>query len=191
MFVQSYAYNNSSKSDFEKHLHELKTSNNLLLHFMSLIDIFRYMTKYKNNPLNIPLGDSITMKDLVMIANALSDMNRVRTLCALREGELCVCRIVDLLNLAPSTVSKHMQILKHAGLVENRKEERWIYYRIVNECNCIAINKALDWVFGIAKNDAIIRNDRKLLLSICAQSPESLCKKRQARKTIKQRTISR
>jgi DNA-binding transcriptional ArsR family regulator len=45
-------------------------------------------------------------------------------------GELCVCQIIELLGLVPSTVSKHMSILKQAGLVENRKEARWMYYRL-------------------------------------------------------------
>lgn len=130
------------------------------------------------------------MNDLVTVANALSDMNRVRALCALQERELCVCRIIDLLHLAPSTVSKHMQILKQAGLVESRKEERWIYYRIVNNCSSTIINGALDWLFSVAKNDTIIKNDSRSLLSICSQSPESLCKKRQKRQSTKQKAGS-
>jgi DNA-binding transcriptional ArsR family regulator len=131
------------------------------------------------------------MNDLVTIANALSDMNRVRALCALRGGEQCVCRIIDLLHLAPSTVSKHMQILKHAGLVESRKEERWIYYRIVNTSSSTTISGALEWLFTTSINNTIIENDRKSLLSICSQSAESLCKNRQKRQTTKQKAGSR
>jgi DNA-binding transcriptional ArsR family regulator len=127
------------------------------------------------------------MNDFVTIASALSDMSRVRALCALRSGELCVCRIIELLNLAPSTVSKHMQILKQAGLVESRKEERWIYYRIVTTSSNNVISGALDWLATTAKNNPIIENDRNVLLSICAQTPESLCKKRQKRQTVKQK----
>ncbi len=127
------------------------------------------------------------MNDLVTIASALSDMSRVRALCALQSGELCVCRIIELLNLAPSTVSKHMQILKQAGLVESRKEERWIYYRIASDCSNAIITGALNWLVTTAINDTLIENDRKLLLSICAQTPESLCKKRQIRQTSKQK----
>jgi len=125
------------------------------------------------------------MTELVAIASALSDMNRVRALCALQKGELCVCRIIELLHLAPSTVSKHMQILKQAGLVESRKSERWIYYRIVNNGDNSIINGALDWLNAAAKNNSHIVNDNKLLLSICSQTPESLCKKRQKRQSSK------
>ena len=52
---------------------------------------------------------------------------------ALGAGELCVCQIVELLGLAPSTVSKHMAILKQARLVDSRKEGRWMFYRLADE----------------------------------------------------------
>lgn len=130
------------------------------------------------------------MKNLVNIANALSDLNRVRALLALRNGELCVCRIIELLNLAPSTVSKHMQILKQAGLVESRKEERWIYYNIVTDCCDSTVEGALKWLDIAAKNDSVFEQDSKRLLSICAQTPESLCIKRKKRQTQKNKAGS-
>jgi ArsR family transcriptional regulator len=61
------------------------------------------------------------MREFVNITKALSDSNRVRTLLALRKGELCVCQITELFGLAPSTISKHLSILAQAGLVESRK----------------------------------------------------------------------
>ena len=70
------------------------------------------------------------LKQYLSITKALSDPNRVQMLCALRGGELCVCQLIDLLQLAPSTVSKHLSILNQAELVESRKEGRWVYYRL-------------------------------------------------------------
>ena len=64
------------------------------------------------------------------ITKALSDENRVRMLLALDGRELCVCQIIELLGLAPSTVSKHMSILANARLVEGRQEGRWRFYRL-------------------------------------------------------------
>src|SRR5260370_27612887 len=70
---------------------------------------------------------------------AVADERRVRTLLALRPGELCVCKITELFGLAPSTMSKHLSILHQAGLVEARKEGRWMYYRLpVNGATPIA-----------------------------------------------------
>lgn len=119
------------------------------------------------------------MKDFVAVTKALSDESRVRALYALRSGELCVCRIIALLGLAPSTVSKHMSVLKHAGLVQCRKEERWMYYRLPTAGDRSAmIRKALEWVFQSLAEDQGIKNDAAHLARILRQSPETLCRKR-------------
>ena len=62
------------------------------------------------------------MRELMNVTRALSDESRVRILGALRGGELCVCQIVMLLGLAPSTVSKHLLLLRMAGLIEPRRD---------------------------------------------------------------------
>ena len=67
------------------------------------------------------------MRELLAITKALADESRVRALVALTRGELCVCQIAELLQLAPSTVSKHLSILRQGGLVEFEKRGRWIY----------------------------------------------------------------
>jgi len=69
------------------------------------------------------------MQQFMEITRALADESRVRLLMALAPGETCVQHLVELLGLAPSTVSKHLSQLRHAGLVEQRKQGRWIYYR--------------------------------------------------------------
>jgi len=69
------------------------------------------------------------MREFMDVTKALADGNRVRALMSLKDRELCVCQIIELLGLAPSTVSKHMAILRQARLVDGRKEGRWIHYR--------------------------------------------------------------
>ena len=119
------------------------------------------------------------MDEIITIAKALSDSNRVRTLLALRKGELCVCRIIELLGLAPSTVSKHMTVLKHAGLVESRKEERWIYYRLPGSAERNEkILSALEWVFNSLSKDEKVIKDAIDMARILKQSPETLCRNR-------------
>ena len=61
------------------------------------------------------------MFEFLNITKALAEENRVRILMALEVEELCVCQITELLELAPSTVSKHMSVLRQARLVEGRK----------------------------------------------------------------------
>jgi ArsR family transcriptional regulator len=67
---------------------------------------------------------------LVAIARALGDPTRVRILAALRNGELCVCELVDALDISQSSLSSHLQICRQAGAVTTRKESRWIYYSL-------------------------------------------------------------
>jgi len=116
------------------------------------------------------------MKEFLAITKALSDEGRVRLLLALRGRELCVCQLIELLGLAPSTVSKHMAILKQAELVRIRKEGRWAYYRLADEDAAPRVCKALEWVFGSLRNSARAREDRKRLREILKVDKEELCK---------------
>jgi len=67
----------------------------------------------------------------VTLFHALSDATRLSILEMLRGGEQCVCDLQDGLEAAQSRLSFHLRVLKEAGLVEDRREGRWAYYRIV------------------------------------------------------------
>jgi ArsR family transcriptional regulator len=61
---------------------------------------------------------------------------------ALADGEMCVCELTDLVGADQSTVSKHLAVLRQAGIVEDRKEGVLTYYRVKVCClqqfwNCI------------------------------------------------------
>ena len=103
------------------------------------------------------------MREFMAITKALSDPSRVRTLLALRQGELCVCQITELFGFAPSTVSKHLSILQQAGLVRSRKSERWVYYRLADRSAPVAVREALDWVHkSLAQTDEAAADAKKL-----------------------------
>ena len=61
---------------------------------------------------------------------ALAHPARIRILAMLRGGELCVCQLIAVVRLAPSTISAHLAELKRAGLVEDRKEGKWVHVRL-------------------------------------------------------------
>jgi DNA-binding transcriptional ArsR family regulator len=70
--------------------------------------------------------------DLALVSSALkavAEPTRLRILKSLEVGELCACKIVELVGLSQPTVSRHLAILKAAGLVTERKEGRWTHYR--------------------------------------------------------------
>lgn len=70
------------------------------------------------------------MKALVAFGKAIADPTRARILNALRRSELCVCELVDALEISQSTLSTHLQTLRIAGVVETQKRGTWILYRI-------------------------------------------------------------
>lgn len=114
------------------------------------------------------------MKQYISIMKALSDTSRVRALCSLQEGEMCVCQLIELLQLAPSTVSKHLSILQQAGLVDSRKEGRWVYYKLPKRNEA---KRIMQETFRMLKNNEIIIKDNKRLNKIRSANPEALCKK--------------
>jgi ArsR family transcriptional regulator, arsenate/arsenite/antimonite-responsive transcriptional repressor len=70
------------------------------------------------------------MNEMLTLFKALSDETRVRILKLLEHGELCVCEIVAAFGTGQPRVSFHLAALKGAGLVKDRKEGKWMYYRI-------------------------------------------------------------
>lgn len=115
------------------------------------------------------------MREFIAITKALADESRVRILLALRSGELCVCQIIELLDLAPSTVSKHLTILKHARLVEVRKDGRWLYYRLAEADAPKAVRDAVHWAAESLARDKTILQDAKRLRAIVRIVPQELC----------------
>ncbi len=108
------------------------------------------------------------------VLRALADEARLRSLLALREGELCVCQFVQVLGLAPSTVSKHLSLLQRAGLVRMRKQGRWHYYRLPEEDAPPHVQSILRWVFERLKDEHIVVSDAARLGCIREQDVEEL-----------------
>jgi DNA-binding transcriptional ArsR family regulator len=116
------------------------------------------------------------MREFVDVAKALSDPNRVRVLLALRGRELCVCQIAELLELAASTVSKHMSVLRQAYLVDNRKAGRWAYYRRAESNAPERVQAALRWLDDSLDGNGRVAEDAERLQSILRIPVEDLCK---------------
>ncbi|MBP1749472.1 MAG: heavy metal resistance transcription regulator [Deltaproteobacteria bacterium] len=70
------------------------------------------------------------MDDTVNIFKALSDMTRLRIIKLLENGELCVCDIEAALEMAQSKVSFHLGVLRNSGLLQDRKQGKWVHYRL-------------------------------------------------------------
>lgn len=71
-----------------------------------------------------------SIADLERCFEALADPTRLRMLALLRDGERCVCEVMAHLGLSPSRASRNLNILKEAGLLQDRRQGQWVYYRI-------------------------------------------------------------
>lgn len=104
------------------------------------------------------------LKDKTRIFKALSDPNRLRILKMLQTRPLCVCEITEVLQLATSTVSKHLSILKDSGFILEEKEGKWVNYSINSRSADPRINSFLTSLdFWIADEQSIILDKKKAL----------------------------
>jgi DNA-binding transcriptional ArsR family regulator len=117
------------------------------------------------------------MRDFLNLTKALADGTRVRILLALRDRELCACQITELFGLAPSTMSKHFYLLRQAGLVDSRKDGRWVYYALPGQGASPAVREALAWVQKSLGDEPRIAEDAKKLKKVIKCDPADLCKK--------------
>ncbi len=103
----------------------------------------------------------------------------MRTVAALlRYDELCVCQLVELLQLATPTVSRHMAVLQGARLVQSRKDGRWVYYRISGEFP----GQLRQWFNDEVSSAQEIKADEAVLKDILAATVEELCRNQKERK---------
>lgn len=94
--------------------------------------------------LDHPLAPELARQRL----KALADPLRLQVLEVLGGGERCVCDLTAELGLAQSKLSFHLKVLKEAGLLSDRQEGRWIYYRLQSE----AIEQLQQWLGDLARH---------------------------------------
>ncbi len=70
------------------------------------------------------------MDKLVSFFRALGEETRMKIISMLLEEEMCICELIEKLNLSQSAVSHHVKILKQAELVNDRRQGKWIFYSI-------------------------------------------------------------
>ncbi len=115
------------------------------------------------------------MRDFELALKAVGDPTRTRILKLLEGGGLCVCQVQAVLRLAPSTVSKHLTILKLAGLVEDRRDGKWIEYALTRESHNPHAARVLELLRGELDRDAAVVADRRRLREIKAIPLTELC----------------
>lgn len=90
-----------------------------------------------DNPLKeIAMGsDKMTIGDKVKVFKALAHPIRLQIVEKLGDGEQCVCVILEMFNVDMSTLSRHLSVLKNAGIVVDEKRGKNVFYSLT--CRCI------------------------------------------------------
>ncbi|GAB4422083.1 MAG: hypothetical protein OHK0032_17690 [Thermodesulfovibrionales bacterium] len=112
------------------------------------------------------------LKDFIRLSKAISDGTRVRILKLLETRELCVCQLMAVLEMGQSTVSKHLGILKNAGLVEVRKDWTWSFYKLSKEGMNSNFLKLLS---SVLHDDTLILKDKERLREVIKKDIKLLC----------------
>jgi ArsR family transcriptional regulator len=106
------------------------------------------------------------LKDFIRSSKALSDETRVRILNLLRHHELCVCQLMEILGMGQSTVSKHLGILKNAGLIEAEKRGTWSFYKLSHDRENRHNLDFIRMLSSLPSDDPFIQKDEKKLKGI-------------------------
>lgn len=113
------------------------------------------------------------MKTTAKLFKALSDETRLRILALLTVGELCVCDLMEVLQLPQSTVSRHLAYLRKTGLVDDRRQGVWMYYRLTPPEGELA--RLIEGLPSILSKMEVGRRDKKLLDGYLARKVTDQC----------------
>lgn len=110
---------------------------------------------------------------LESLFQALGDRTRLRLLNLLAGGEICVCFLVEVLGEPQPKVSRHLAYLRHAGLVEARRDGKWIHYRLATPDSPL-VESILRAVASALCCEKAMQRDRDALGRACCNVPKAL-----------------
>ncbi len=122
-----------------------------------------------------------TMRQTLRVTKALGDLQRLRILMLVQPDELCACQIVEVLGLAPSTVSKHLSLLSEAGLLAARKEGRWMHYRLPEGADGAKVRPLMKWLVSVLADEIAMQQDAAALRRVLVCAPEEICRRQRKR----------
>jgi ArsR family transcriptional regulator len=106
------------------------------------------------------------VRSLTKLFRALGDETRLRIVAMLSHGELCVCHLETALGLSQPNVSRHLGILRAAGIVAGRRDGSWMYYSLAEQEHA-AVKSMLDQLVKTFGAERAIRADHTKLRKSC------------------------
>jgi ArsR family transcriptional regulator len=105
----------------------------------------------------------LEVRPVSRLFKALGDDTRLRIVALLSHGELCVCHIQEALGLPQPNVSRQLAVLRSAGIVSDRREGTWVYYRLAPPSDPDCARYLRDVVQTFARRDVLRRDVERLL----------------------------
>ena len=119
------------------------------------------------------LPDADAQARLVDVFRAVADATRLRLLLALEDRELCVCDLCAALDQSQPKISRHLAMLRESGLLQDRKQGKWVHYRLsphIPSWAAQVIEQA--W---LSQQDDVQAIARKLATANCSGSGKAIC----------------
>ena len=110
------------------------------------------------------------VEDFVRVGKAISDPTRIRILSCLQARELCVCELVHLMGLGQPAVSRHLGILKDAGLVEDIRDGKFVNYRLRRPARTAFAEAVLSGLLQSHRKDPDLQDLRERALVVDRES---------------------
>lgn len=104
--------------------------------------------------------------DMEMFFKALADKTRLRLINLIGGDEICVCFFTEVINTTQPKISRHLAYLRRAGLVDARREGKWMHYRIT-EPDDESAAKVFSEIRAWLAQDAQMQRDRTKLVQVC------------------------
>ncbi|HSK71495.1 MAG TPA: metalloregulator ArsR/SmtB family transcription factor [Pyrinomonadaceae bacterium] len=107
------------------------------------------------------------LSDMETLFLALADKTRLRLLNLMRQDEICVCFFTEVLGESQPKISRHLAYLRNAGVVEARREGKWMHYKIVEPEDDNAARILQDTLIWLASQDTMQKEYENLVDVVC------------------------
>jgi ArsR family transcriptional regulator len=109
--------------------------------------------------------ESLEVRFPSRLFKALGDPTRLRIVALLSQSELCVCHIEAAMVLPQPTVSRHLAVLRNAGVVEPERRGAWVFYRLAEQADRVAKQQLRGLVAAFRESDGLRAEVKRLLRS--------------------------
>jgi len=111
------------------------------------------------------------------VMKSVADPTRVRILKVLEGGEMCVCQVIAVIALGQSTISKHLFLLRAAGLIKDRRDKKWIHYSLDRKSGNPYAGPVLRNIRKWLNDDPIVLKDRERAAMAREIGPIAICER--------------